>query len=345
VLAVLTDISDWWTRVMRGIVFPRRSPDPHMPVVTILRDRLEVVRRAGDNGTVTIPQEEMAPGLAGLRRGRGALRGPVMVRLEPDRFVTRQISGFAVPLSRQRQMAAFDITASTPFPPDTVHAVLTEPEGKGAAAAAQYHVIRKSVIDPVVAALRQAGLPIARIVLAGEDGRSLRLRADDLAVITGRTRARAARRMLASALAALLVASVAGTFAHAWWRYDKAVAEVTAISQPLAARAKQVRQALDDREARMTILAALRTEIAESRTATEVWEELTRVLPDSAWLTDMVMTPEAVRISGFSRAAPAIIAPLEGSPLFRNAEFTAPVVRVPGQNGQRFSIQMELSSP
>ncbi|TCD16658.1 PilN domain-containing protein [Oricola cellulosilytica] len=339
--AVLSDVYDWWSRTMRGFVGARGGA-PRGPVAVLRRDRLDVFRGPADDAPAAVPLDDLQTGLASLRRGRGAVRGPVTLQLDEGRFITRRLSGFTVPLSRQRAMAAIDLGGSTPFRVEEVHAVLTEPPAARQAPPSEYHIIRRSVIDPVVAALAAARLPVRAIALTAGDGPVLPLRGADLARLTGRTRARSFAHASAIAAMALIAVATAGSFAHAWWRYDTAIAETRAISAPLQARAVRVRKALDERENRMAVLSALRTEIAESRTATEVWEEVTRVLPDSAWLTDMTIAEDTVRLSGFSRAAPAIIAPLEGSGMFSNAEFTAPVVRVPGQAGQRFSLRMDV---
>jgi general secretion pathway protein L len=344
VKAILGDVYDWWTRVMGSFLGARRPLRLHGPIVTLAREHLAVAREPGDDEPIIVPVETMADGLASVRRGRRSVRGPVTLLLDNDRFVTRQASGFAVPLSRQRRMAALDLAAATPFKPGDVHAVIARPGGVSAEPAV-YHIIRRQVIDPVVAALSAARLPAADILLEGPDGNPMRLRGADRARILGQSRARAAGQGVLAIVIVALVAACLGTFAHAWFRYDEAIAQARAISEPLQQQAVSVRKALDERESHMAVLAALRTEIDETRAATEIWEEVTRLLPDTAWLTDMTIARNVVRMSGFSKAAPAIIASLEGSPIFRDVEFTAPVVRAPGQQGQRFSLSMEVVSP
>lgn len=336
----LADIWDWWWRVARAMPLARGKAGLYGTTVTLSRNRL-VLSKASGRARTEVGLSDMASGLSQARRGFRGFRGPVTLALEPDRFVTRQLSPFSVPLSRQRQMAELDLAASTPFAPGEVHAVLADKRGL-AGEDAKYHIIRKQVVDPVIAALRQARLPVRNVVLADGNGGVMALRGREKARVLGKTRAYGLRRTAGIIAAAVMAVAVTGTFAHAWWRYDRAIAEVSAQSDTLQVRARKVRTALDEREKRLGVLAALRTQIAKSQSATEIWEELSRVLPDTAWLTDMTVTPDRVRIAGFAKEAAAIVAPLEGSPMFENAEFTSAVVRVPGQSGERFSLQMGL---
>lgn len=66
--------------------------------------------------------------------------------------------------------------------------------------------------------------------------------------------------------------------------------------------------------------------------------EVTHVLPDSAWVTDFSSKGNTLTITGYAASASELIAPLEGSPLLTSPEFSAPVTKVPGQSGERFTI-------
>jgi general secretion pathway protein L len=65
-------------------------------------------------------------------------------------------------------------------------------------------------------------------------------------------------------------------------------------------------------------------------------------LPDSSFLTDLTVKDSDVSIAGYSAAASSIIVALEGSDMFDQASFTGPVVKAPGNTGDRFSIDLKM---
>ena len=73
----------------------------------------------------------------------------------------------------------------------------------------------------------------------------------------------------------------------------------------------------------------------------KAWEELSRILPDTAFLTDLTIKDERVEIAGFSEKPATLIGSIEASALFQRAQFTSPVVKVPGFTGDNFHISFE----
>jgi len=69
--------------------------------------------------------------------------------------------------------------------------------------------------------------------------------------------------------------------------------------------------------------------------------ELSTALPKDAWLTDFSSDSSGkIEIKGLAPRAADIIEPLEGSKVFKNIEFSAPVTRK--DSLQRFSLKMEI---
>jgi general secretion pathway protein L len=73
--------------------------------------------------------------------------------------------------------------------------------------------------------------------------------------------------------------------------------------------------------------------------ATILLEALSRALPDTAYLTELSLQGDTLRIAGLSDDAPSLLAPLEHSGYFTNARFFAPTVRAP--DGKHFSFHIE----
>lgn len=73
----------------------------------------------------------------------------------------------------------------------------------------------------------------------------------------------------------------------------------------------------------------------------EVLRELSTLLPEGAWLTNFSSDDKGkVEIQGHADRTAGIIGPLENSSLFKNVEFSSPVIVRGGK--ERFSIKMEI---
>ncbi len=77
--------------------------------------------------------------------------------------------------------------------------------------------------------------------------------------------------------------------------------------------------------------------------ATEVLDELTRILPDGTWLRQFKIKDREVRISGFSQAASNLIGLIEQSLMFENARFTSPVTQDRREGLERFNVAADLA--
>ncbi|MCZ6482699.1 MAG: PilN domain-containing protein [Alphaproteobacteria bacterium] len=77
--------------------------------------------------------------------------------------------------------------------------------------------------------------------------------------------------------------------------------------------------------------------------ATEVLDELTRILPDGTWLRQFKIKDREVRISGFSQAAANLIGLIEQSSMFENARFTSPVTQDRREGLERFNVAADLA--
>lgn len=94
---------------------------------------------------------------------------------------------------------------------------------------------------------------------------------------------------------------------------------------------------------------ALEVEIAtigqfkESRPSSlNIMKELTTIIPKTTWLTRLRITDTTVEIEGNSASATELLPKLEGSKLFRKAEFASPTFRDAKTAQERFNIKMEV---
>lgn len=292
------------------------------------------VEYATDSTTAaTFPVDEIANRLADLCAGSKVKPRGGMIRLMSGRFVLRPLSPLFLPASRLEAAAALDLGASTPFKPDLVKILPVSGVGR----ASTYAIVKHTVLDPVLAAFRHNGLTIAGIEFETADG-TLRLALSARRAFTGGRAVWQARLFIVAIVA--IVLATAATGVHVWLRNNAALGVVSAAVEALTRDAKTARQALDRHAEALAELAALRKNIEDTEPATTVWEELARVLPDSAYLTDLSVKGGEVSISGYAGQAAALVVALEQSPLFSKVDFTAPVIKTPGIDGERFLISL-----
>ncbi len=68
-------------------------------------------------------------------------------------------------------------------------------------------------------------------------------------------------------------------------------------------------------------------------------ETLSRILPDSTYVTELRIENDKIQVVGVTHDAPTLIGLMEQSGLFTRATFFAPTTRSPSETGERFHIQ------
>jgi general secretion pathway protein L len=129
--------------------------------------------------------------------------------------------------------------------------------------------------------------------------------------------------------------------ALAWTVVHRQEAEIAALEleqRGLRAKAVAVRQAADKLASESAGLAAIRARKVDEPDARDMIEDLTRLLPDSAWLTELRIGDKETVIAGYSPGAANLVPLLARSQIFQSAALNAPIVIDPVENRERFSI-------
>jgi general secretion pathway protein L len=122
-----------------------------------------------------------------------------------------------------------------------------------------------------------------------------------------------------------------------------------------AERAARLEAAVAEARTRLARVDALRTQLTERRRLAEeiagrrggvpmlaILDELTRRIPDGAWLESVEVRGGAVLLSGHASSAVALVSALEASPLFAEAAFRAPVTTDRAGGRERFDMALRL---
>lgn len=73
----------------------------------------------------------------------------------------------------------------------------------------------------------------------------------------------------------------------------------------------------------------------------DILRELTRTIPETAWLTEFRLTDKGIQLSGYAQSASELIPLLEASPLFEDVVFLSASTRDPRQGKERFHIGLQ----
>lgn len=125
--------------------------------------------------------------------------------------------------------------------------------------------------------------------------------------------------------------------ARALRRIESRTATIKSTASGVIEARKKLEALQDDRK---TLLAFQNS----SNLATRVLKDLTKVVPDNAWIINLVVDEKGfVEIEGFSRKTSDLIMALDKSKLFKNIVFAAPILSRDGD--ERFSLKFEVREP
>jgi general secretion pathway protein L len=305
-----------------------------------LTAKLPAAGRRGEIRALRIGDGGVPASLAqAVRRARAGGRRVVIHLAQPCSLRSRM----RLPLAAEenlREVIGFELDRQTPFTPAEVYftyRVAARDEAAGRLWV-ELIVVPRPIVDAALAAAARVGLRPDAVEVAEPDGT-----ANDNLLPPGQQASRwRLSRLWPYALGGVVVLLTIGLLLT---RLDAAHDSRRVLAQELAAARKEA-----DAGAR------LRDEIA--RTAEEgrflvtrkraqppvsvVLYELTRLLPDDAWLSDLQIAGGDVQAIGSAASATAVIERLNRSPLFADAGFRSPVMRDPSSNRESFDIAMHI---
>jgi len=344
----------WWLRELRGLLKWRAvAPAPGYKAyreLLLTGDGLDIadVERHGNRETRTplgslplpLPVGDGARYLLKFKANR-----PLVLAVPADRCFLHSLAVPKAALARIDQFLALELSRLTPF---TATDVLTG-WYETAEVADETHstvsqvVVARSLLTPTLETLARAKLPLAGI-FAKTEGGYLPARLANATLAVGDQALPRWRKFAAAGLAFAIVGGLAALFAL----FDRQAAQLDDLDGRIEIAQKK---ALDVRK-RLAVMESSSQRIVELKQAKlsapsllAVWEELTRLVPDTAWVSTLSIDRMQVTIEGNARVPEELITLLDASPLFEAVSFNAPVTKLPGNDMTRFVIRLSLSKP
>jgi general secretion pathway protein L len=354
----LSRFLSWWGQELYGLLpGSRPTPESASARVTLAVEPtgLRLIEAGGGksvntkfrgapapNGVVPVPA--MMAYLASLSRIK---KSPTTISLRLP-FSACFVRRTELPAGAQRDFArllALDLERSTPFKTKdvlTTYTVDGAPTAKGLLKVRHLIIKRKSV-EGLTADIEALGLKVTRIECLTEDGAAC-FPTNFLA--SSATPGATARPIgIATTLLALGVAALAASATYTYIdHHAQALTRLQAETTRLKAISQSQKDALAKTQSAFTEIANYQKLRAETVSKVTVIEELSRILPDTAWITDLKLDGSTLDISGLATSAAALVPILERSRTFVDATSTASLTFDPREEKERYSIRARIRS-
>lgn len=344
----------WWIGELAGMV-PDRVANILTPaqlrLIVAVRDgtiAFRAVNRKHDRDLGRFALTEI-PKADRQRTTRGLLGrqhfSSVKLRLHPSDVLYKSVELPAAAEPNLRDVLALDMDRQTPFRAEDVYfdAAVRERRDEDKRILVDLYVAPRTVVDLALEHLRDCGLEAdgVEVATAGSEGTP----PIDLMRRGGGTSSRRLRPIAMLGLGilalALFVAVVSLPAARQRQAAESLKTEMEAAREEAQATTG-FREEIDSIIRRNAFIEAKKREHPQF---VEVLAELTRILDDDTWLIRFHGREAELQIFGYSQAASALIGAIEGSAMFEQAAFRAPVLRDPREDAERFHIGFQITGP
>jgi len=344
----VTALWNWWLAELAGML-PRKLKqlgrrDKHQLVLLLSADEIVVLERSGNRahviGSAANGADDRDAQLRTLLQRAKGRRQPVALSLS-GAFGLRKVVN--LPLAARddlNQLLRLEMDRLTPFTAEQVYfaqrIIETDPQNRRIVV--ELAVAPRNVVDQALQTAQALGVVPARLELGTShvDGREPLNLLPQQSTDGGGER-RLVRGLIVLALA-LAVVAVAIPLQRQRSKLD-ALTEQIALTKEAAEQSYALREQLDQLTQTGYFLLA---EKNRRSMATEVIAELTRLVPDQAYLEQLLLQDGDVQLYGSAATASDLIGLLDQSPLFRAPQFRSPVTQDGRDGTERFHVSVEL---
>ena len=336
----------WMSGVAAALDAAMTRISPHRRVVLVEGEANAFTARAGSGRKgVALPdlafhldhgRMEPAPGA----QWRATFRGSrIEIRMRPDQVLFRAVDFPKQAADFLGGMIRAQVDRLTPWTASEAVFGLTQPVPiAGDRIALTLAATSKQTIEPLVKFAQDLGAAsvVGRVapgdVANGTDEVTMFERR-----LTG-TSAIDAPRLLRVALLGTCVVALA-SFAISTYVVGSLEAEQQELGQQIAQRRAALR--LNPANGSAETLLARRKQTSPS--SVMVLEGISRVLPDTTYVTELRIEGDKMQVAGLTQDAPSLIRLIEQSPQFTRATFFAPTTRASEDPGERFHVEAHVT--
>lgn len=335
---------DWWLSELAGLVPRALQPTRGRRGLILAIGQAEHVlfqNTGGGRRLIGRAPASSPEGLQGPIRKLRAKRRQATVRLAPDQGLRKSLE---LPLAAKddlNQLLRFEMDRLTPFRSDEVlfaHRI-TGIDGRERRINVDLQLAPKAVVESALGTASGLGLTPVRVELGGSDeaGAGLDLLPNAHAASAGTSRVLRALVLLAVVLAAAAVVIPLQQRRATIAELERQVAAAKAEAEESLA----LRERLEQVSASTDFLAA---EKARVPMVSRILAEVTRVVPDQAYLARLDWRDEQLQLQGFAEASAALVGLLDSSPLFQTPQFRSPVTPDRRTGLERFHVSVQLAA-
>ena len=261
-----------------------------------------------------------------------------LVRLPRDKVLRRLVELPAAAAENLREVLGFEMDRQTPFKAEDVcfDFRIREQDPQRKRIKVDLVVVPREVVDRVMRRAEAWGIDLDLVDMGGKTAREDQM-FDLLPRASRAARGRLRRRLTfaSSVLCAVMLCAAVYLPLQAKHTDLAALEAELARARAEAAKVEDMRRQVEVLTTRSRFVVELK---GTQRTATEVLDEVTRLLPDSTWVLKFGIRSGRLSISGYSAKPSALIGLLEDSPMFANVRFSSPVTMDRKVGLERFNL-------
>ncbi len=335
----------WWTAELHAIFAPQiarwLADEGTVTELTIDGDKL----RSADGKELTLvigDSDASLRAMSAMWKARD-----VRLTLEPQMVLQKRVVYPQAAEENLQDMVGFDLDRQTPFSADQVyfHARVADRDAARATIEVELTVVTRAALREVLQVLRAAGSRVLGIGVAGDRGNP-RI---DLLPASDRTprRLTKAQKINLALLGAVIVFVLLALWVPILQKREAIKALIPELAK--AEGEAEVSRRVESEYSKLIGQYKFLTEKKYANyTAMEVVEEVTKLSPDTAWLSNLDIKTNGkareLQLQGEAASASKMIELLEQSPLLQNTTQRAQTSRGAQPNTERFNIATEIKA-
>lgn len=204
-------------------------------------------------------------------------------------------------------------------------------------------VLRRDLLKPLVEYCKDRDIAVRAVTFHDEGERRLPIAIELDGTPYASARFRRWVQAAAASYAGLLLAG-AVTIAAVSWQASAARDRIAGESAAIRENVSAIQGRLDQLKSSSAETADLVTWKRQSAAVLAVMEELSQILPDSAFAESLVIDGANIQIEGQALSPEQLVGVLETSLMFEGVAFSSPVYRNPNDGYSRYALRMKIAS-